>query len=197
MTARKNHTRNKLSDNYIRIEQIDLQKNGKTALKVNLLAVALFVILLLAGAPLLLRYESIAYSGMPGDLIQIVILFIAVALYMIFHELTHAAVMKYYGASSVRFGFTGMYAYAGSTQDYFDKYSYSRIALAPVIVWGIIFTILCLALSSEWFALAYMLQISNISGAAGDIYVVFHFRKYPADTWFRDTGVEMSVYQAE
>ncbi|MGX8688621.1 MAG: DUF3267 domain-containing protein, partial [bacterium] len=86
-------------------------------------------------------------------------------------ELTHAAVMKAVGGKEVKFGFTGLYAFAGSTVDYFDKSSYRCIALAPLILWGIIFGILTFILPESWFWVAWLLQAGNVGGAAGDVYV--------------------------
>ena len=40
--------------------------------------------------------------------------------------------MKYYGSTKVRFGFTGLYAWAGSGKDWFRKGAYLAVALAPV-----------------------------------------------------------------
>lgn len=188
------HARVNLPDQYKRTEIINLQKDKKTALKVNGLAMVLMVVMIALGVPLT-RFRDIdsALDHWWGCLV----LFGAMVVYGIAHELTHAAVMKFYGGRSVRFGFTGMYAYAGSTEDFFDKHSYFRIALAPFVFWGVVFTAACFLVHGGWFWLFYMLQVMNVSGAGGDIYVVYHFRKYPADTWFRDTGIEMEVFRAE
>lgn len=44
------------------------------------------------------------------------------------------------------------------------------------------------------FWVVYFIQITNISGAAGDLYITFRFRKLPNDILINDTGVEMRVY---
>jgi len=43
----------------------------------------------------------------------------------------------------------------------------------------------------------FFLQITNISGAAGDIYVAAKFSRFPADILVKDTGVDMTVYSCE
>ena len=54
--------------------------------------------------------------------------------YIILHGLTHGAAMQLLGGIKVQFGFTGLYAYAGSESDYFGKIAYRIIALAPLTV---------------------------------------------------------------
>jgi hypothetical protein len=86
-----------------------------------------------------------------------------------------------------------MYAYAGS-EAYFNKKSYIIIALAPVVIWGAVLGVLCAVLPQSWFWVVYLIQIGNISGAAGDFYVTFKFLKLPKDILVNDTGVAMTVY---
>ena len=115
-------------------------------------------------------------------------------IYMVLHEATHAIVMKAVGAKKVIFGFTGMYAFAGSKEDYFDKSSYRLIALAPVVVWGIIFAILTFVVPADYYWVLWLLQVANISGAAGNLYVTFRFWNFPPSILVMDTGIDMTVY---
>ncbi|MBQ9252296.1 MAG: DUF3267 domain-containing protein [Clostridia bacterium] len=87
-----------------------------------------------------------------------------------------------------------MYAFAGSEEDYFDKTSYRLIALAPLIVWGIIFIVLQLAVPQNWFWVVWLWQIGNVAGAAGDVYVTAVLWNKPETILVRDTGVDMTVY---
>lgn len=187
-----------LPDGYREYYSVDLQKDKKTALKVNLFAAALTVI---TGLPMHLAYPIWHLfdmsAGFTEYLVRMVVFILSIFAYVCLHELTHAAVMKYYGAKSVRFGFTGLYAYAGSLEDYFGKFPYIRIALAPVIVWGIILLIPTFFVHGPWLWVIFFLQITNISGAAGDIYVAAKFSRFPADILVKDTGVDMTVYSCE
>ena len=113
--------------------------------------------------------------------------------YIVLHELTHAVCMKHYSKEKVRFGFTGMYAFAGSDAYYYKK-PYLVIALAPVVVWGIVLLALNLALPIDWFWPVYAIQISNLAGAAGDAYVTWRMWQLPGDVLVRDSGTAMNVY---
>ena len=92
-----------------------------------------------------------------------------------------------------KYGFKLCYAYAGS-RAYFDRRSHNVIALAPLLVWGIVLFALERALPAEWFWLFYVVQISNVSGSMGDVYCVFALRKYPSDILIQDTGTRMRIF---
>ena len=131
------------------------------------------------------------------DMLPLLVIMVAGLAYLVLHEFTHGAVMKLFGATKLRFGYTGLYAYAGSETDYFGKTAYILVALAPLVVWGVIITAILLVVPRNWFWTAYVLQMINIAGAAGDIYVSVKFSKMPDDILVMDTGVEMKVYSSK
>ncbi|MBO5211005.1 MAG: DUF3267 domain-containing protein [Clostridia bacterium] len=185
---------NTLPDGYSQIYEIDLQKNKKKSLLVNGIA---FIISVLMIAPMCFYIpitELFSFrEGMAQYLIRFGVLLGLLIIYMVLHELVHGITMKLCGTKKVRYGFTGMYAFAGS-DDYYDKKSYITIALAPVVLWGVVIAIVNFFVPREWFWVVYFLQIMNISGAAGDMYVTFKFAKMPKDILVRDHGVGMKVY---
>ena len=127
---------------------------------------------------------------------RVIVLMVSMIAYLILHEAVHGIAMKICGTKKVKYGFTGLYAYAGS-DDFYDKKSYIFIALAPVVLWGIVLAVVNCFVSENWFWVVYFIQISNISGAAGDIYVTAKFSKMPSDILVTDCGVGMTVYSAE
>ena len=118
---------------------------------------------------------------------------LGLTLYIILHELVHAAAMRLSGTQKVNFGFTGLYAFAGSA-DYYDRPHYILIALAPIVVWGVVLGLLCALVPPAWFWVVYIIQVTNISGAAGDLYVTYRMAKLPPDLLVQDSGVRMTVY---
>lgn len=192
------HCTQTLPENYRELLSIDLQKDKKTALLVNMAAVGAMVVLALIGLLLVPFRTLLDFSqGFGPYFLRLGALLAGMFAYIVLHELTHAAVMKAYGAKKLRFGFTGMYAYAGSEEDYFAKRPYRQIALAPLVVWTLIFGLLSALVPQEWFWVVWILQIANVSGAAGDVYVTLRLLRLPRDLLVRDTGVAMTVYSAE
>ena len=83
------------------------------------------------------------------------------------------------------------------TKGKYDKKNYFFIALAPVILWGVVLAILNVFVPEQWFWVVYYIQIANVSGAAGDLYVTVKFSKMPKDILVTDSGVEMKVYSKQ
>jgi hypothetical protein len=185
---------NILPDGYGQIYEIDLQKNKKKMLLVNGIA---FLISVLMVVPMCFYIPITELFSFEKGILQYFIRFAALfglsIVYMVLHELVHGITMKLCGTKRVKYGFTGLYAFAGS-DDYYDKKSYITIALAPVVLWGVVIAIINCFMPREWFWVVYFLQIMNISGAAGDMYVTFKFSKMPKDILVRDYGVGMKVY---
>jgi len=66
--------------------------------------------------------------------------------------------------------------------------------LAPVVFWGIVLAVINVLVPLEWFWVVYFIQIINLSGAAGDLYVTVKFSRLPSDILVQDYGVGMTVY---
>ncbi len=181
---------------YQEIFSLDLQNGKKAPMFVNMIALSIAVIMFV---PMnffmpLTRYLFFDMTkGFHFYILRWVVFILASLSYIILHELVHGMTMKYFGCQKVKYGFIGLYAYAGS-EDFFDKKSYIVIALAPVVLWGIVLLIINLLVSDEWIWIVYLIQITNISGAAGDFYVTAKFLKMPEDILVKDRGVSMTVY---
>lgn len=186
-----------LPEYYKEILRIDLQKDKKLALIVNILAIVIAVVLAVPAhfvVPIFSLFNM--ESGFGNYLLRFAVLLVAIVLYMVLHELVHGAVMKLCGTKKVKYGFTGMYAFAGS-DDYYDKKAYLIIALSPVVLWGILLAVWSCFVSPEWFWVIYLVQITNLSGAAGDLFVTVKFLKLPKDILVKDYGVSMVVYSRQ
>lgn len=188
---------NSLPEGYKEIFSVNLQKDKKKAIWLNLAALAIMVVMvvpMLFVIPISTMYDM--SQGLGAYTIRWIVLLVALIGYIILHELVHGITMKYYGTKKVKYGFTGMCAYAGS-DDYYDKKSYLTIALAPIVVWGIVLLILNFIVPTDYFWVVYFIQICNISGAVGDLYVTAKFSKMPRDILIQDYGVGMTVYSKE
>lgn len=183
-----------LPEGYKELFSINLQKDKKLAVLVNGLAVVIAVPLVLAGnaaVPISALFSM--EKGMGAYLLRFAALMLGLLAYMALHELVHGVFMRLFSGLKPRYGFTGLYAYAGSGA-YFDKRRYIVVALAPVVIWGAALLLLCPALPREWFWVGYLIQVSNLSGAAGDLYVTCRFSRLPADILVQDSGIAMTVY---
>ncbi len=185
-----------LPEGYREIFAVDLQRDKRMALCINLIAVMIAVVMGVGmhfAVPITTLFDL--SDGFAAYIVRFAVLMVGLVAYIILHELVHAAAMRYFGCPKVKFGFTGMYAFAGSDW-YFDKLSYLVIALAPVVIWGVVLAVLNLLMPASYFWVVYIIQITNISGAAGDLYVTCRFARMPRDILVGDSGVAMKVYSA-
>ena len=113
-------------------------------------------------------------------------------LYIPLHELTHGLSMLLLSGVRPRYGIKLPYAWCGSDV-WFDRRSHNITALAPVVVWGIVFHAMIMLLPGEWFWPVFLVQLSNLSGSAGDIYCVWLLSHMEGDLLIQDTGTRMRI----
>ena len=124
-----------LPERYEAAASVDLQNDKRKALLVNGLSAAVMLLMILLGH-FLIRPVTDLFGfddTNSGWFLRIAVMMAGLFVYVILHELAHAAAMKSFGAKQVRFGFTGLYAFAGSEADYFGKTAYLWISTVPLI----------------------------------------------------------------
>ena len=183
---------NILPDEYREIYSVDLQKDSKIAIIINVLALIIAVAMIV---PMHFAVPIFSAFTAESNLIECIALILLIVVYMILHEMVHGIAMKICGTKKIKYGFTGLYAFAGS-DDYYDKKSYIFIALAPVVLWGVVIAVINIFVPLSWFWVVYFIQVMNLSGAAGDLFVTVKFIKMPKDILIKDSGVGMTVYSA-
>ena len=181
-----------LPEGYKEILSVDLQGNKRQLLIVNGAALVISIIMAVIGILIRPIHLATDRDSLTRLMIGMLIIVVGTVLYMVLHEAVHGIFMRAFSEVKPRFGFTGLYAYAGSDA-YYAKIPYITIALAPVVIWGIVLLLLNLLIPAYFWSI-YFIQITNISGAAGDLYVTLKFMRMPSDILVHDTGVSMTVY---
>ena len=183
-----------LPEDFGEIYSLNLQKDKRTAIIVNLLALAIAAVMAVS---MNFFVPVTSFFDMSGGIVRyflrLAALIVLMVLYMVLHELVHGVAMKLCGTKRVKYGFTGLYAFAGS-EDYYDKKSYIFIALAPIVLWGTVLAAVNFFVPTEWFWIVYMIQLINISGAAGDLFAAVKFSRMPKNILIQDSGVSMRVF---
>ena len=185
-----------LPEGYREILHIDLQKDKKLMLTVNILAAVIMAAMFAAVIWVVPLSTMFDFEDLTGMWLKTMAMALGYLAYMVLHEAVHGIVMRHYCDAKVTFGFTGMYAFAASKAYYCRKH-YLVIALAPIVVWGIILGILNFMVPLSWFYVVYFIQAGNISGAAGDLYVTWRMSRLPEDILVQDDGVSMTVFSAQ
>lgn len=183
-----------LPEDYGEIYSLNLQKDKRAAIIINLLALAIAAVMAVS---MNFFVPVTSFFDMSGGIVRyflrLAALIVLMVLYMVLHELVHGIAMKLCGTKRVKYGFTGLYAFAGS-EDYYDKKSYIFIALAPIVLWGTVLAAVNFFVPTEWFWIVYMIQLINISGAAGDLFAAVKFSRMPKNILIQDSGVSMRVF---
>lgn len=183
-----------LPEDYGEIYSLNLQKDKRAAIIVNLLALAIAAVMAVSMnffVPVTSVFDM--SGGIVRYFLRLAALIVLMVLYMVLHELVHGIAMKLCGTKRVKYGFTGLYAFAGS-EDYYDKKSYIFIAPAPIVLWGTVLAAVNFFVPTEWFWIVYMIQLINISGAAGDLFAAVKFSRMPKNILIQDSGVSMRVF---
>lgn len=176
---------------YREVRKIDLMRSKREAVIINVLALAITVVMIALG--FLLCPSSGSLRVGLGTFLSIGALLVGIVFYMILHELVHGVFMQAFSGVRPRYGFTGMYAYAGSGA-LFSRRQYLLIAFAPVVLLGAALAVLNVAFYETAFWVVYIVQVVNISGAAGDLYVGCLIARANNSVLIRDTGTDMTLF---
>lgn len=179
---------------YLPAVQLDLLHDRRQMTIVTTLNLVITVVMVLAAV---LRGHPISFriTDYGGYLLKLAACVLGILLYLALHELVHGLVTTLNGAKAF-YGFRVAYAYAGS-RAYFSRSAYIAVALAPVIVWGLVLALVLPLIPAGWFWVVYLIQVMNLGGAAGDYYVTYRILKMPPDTLVQDTGIEMTFFTKE
>ena len=178
---------------YKECTKIDLVKNKKEALLVNIYGIIIMVVMAVF-IPLLIMGGIIEFNLETTFPIFFIVLLISLILYIPLHEIVHGTVLKKYTDEKLSFGWKLVYAYCGSKEAVVDRKEYYAVALAPLLVFSVVFISLMVlnpSLSLVW----YVMEIMNVSGSVGDIYVSIKLRKEKSrDILITDSGTDMSFW---
>lgn len=178
---------------YAELAHIDFQHDKKLAVLINALSLVTAAAMIAVAAACVPFRLLLGADDSQINLIRPVTLLISILLYTVLHELVHGVFMKLFSGIHADYGFTSLYPYAGS-RAYFSKKYDILISLAPVVILGIVLAILNFAVPADWFWVVYLIQVVNVSGAVGDVYVTCKICGMPSDILVRDAGVSMTVY---
>ena len=178
---------------YKECTRIDLVKNKKEALLVNIYGIIIMVVMAVF-IPLLIMGGIIEFNLETTFPLFFIVLLISLILYIPLHEIVHGTVLKKYTDEKLSFGWKLVYAYCGSKEAVVDRKEYYAVALAPLLVFSVVFISLMVlnpSLSLVW----YVMEIMNVSGSVGDIYVSIKLRKEKSrDILITDSGTDMSFW---
>lgn len=177
------------------VKTIDLQQDKRLSLRLN----AASVILCAALISLMALFCPLELFPASADTVweyaaPALLLVVLSAAYVLLHELVHGLFFHLYSKDRVRFGVHFLYAFAGMPNWYFDRRSYLVIGLSPVVLLGLALLLPLFFLQGSWFWIVYLIEVLNLSGSAGDLYVFYWMIRLPNDLLINDDGMNMRFY---
>ncbi len=185
----------KLPNNYQQRMEIDLNKNKKLAVWVNLSSILL--LLPFASFYYIFFFKPFAIPKISSLIINSIVFIFGLIAAIILHEAIHGITFKAYSPKAkIKFGFTGLYAYAGNSSGYYYKNAYNTIAIMPCvcITLALIITLFFVRNYSDIFFVIYAIMSIHFTACFGDFYVCFVLSKLPNHTYILDNGTSMNLY---
>lgn len=188
----KNLTFLHLPDGYRLFREIRLEKDRKAQIFMITGQLVLMAVMIYLGFR---RCSPAVIFSQEGFQIALRLAAMAVGLfvYIIGHEWVHGVFIRIFSGEPAAFGFRKGMAYAAS-KAYFSKWPYVIIALAPLIVWGVLLGFLTGDVGEQGFWYIYAVQIFNVAGAVGDIYVSIVVLGMPKNVLVIDEGTAMKFF---
>ena len=177
-----------LPPNYQFDMKMDLKKDKKINIAIQ--ALCLFIVAIMIGLAMWLNFPT-KNNWSTGATILVTVAMCAV--YMIMHELIHGVFLKLFSSVKPKYFARFPFLCTGS-EAYFNKRSFSIIALAPVVIWGILLVAMLIFLPTNYFLSVFIVTTLNFAGAAGDYFQVCTISKLSPRALIQDDGKETKVF---
>jgi hypothetical protein len=191
-----------LPENYTSAGTLDLSKDRRALVLMNVLAVGLLIGFGFLFLVILIRVRPLDVSGTmnfsvsgPIDILLFVLYMAALyAAVIILHEAVHGIFFWLYTRSKPKFAFKVWYAYATAPGWYFPRNQYAVIAIAPLVVLSLLGIILFLFVPAGLLTLVLLFITFNASGAVGDMVVFAWLFTKPPTCLASDQGDAVTLF---
>lgn len=185
----KSHS--KLPLNYELAYSIDLEKDTKMMLLMNIFSVLLMLPFALG---IYIYVQLVGEFDYTFDLTQMLLVFLSFFIIIFIHELIHGLFFKLGTKEKINYKFH-IYAVSASVKGvYFYKKHYLLVGIAPFIIITPILLLAMFLFPTISFPI-YITIALHTAGCIGDFYVFLKVLKYPNDALIEDTGVGMFIYK--
>lgn len=190
-----------LPENYRLLRTIDLRKEPRLVILLNLIGLLLFAVfggLLIAVMVMFhpnIQASTFSFSGSFLQILRsILIVLAAYALSLVLHEIIHGAFFWLFTRAIPKFGIGSAYAYAAAPEWYMPRNLYLVVGLAPLIVITLVGLMLLPVLPANSLLVWWFVLTTNASGAVGDMFVVGWLLLKTPLTMINDQGDKIDVY---
>jgi len=187
-----------LPEGYAQSGEINLKKNKRLAITLNIVAFFVFVLIfyLLSSFAALVRPDLMNTSGSMTAGGWAVLVGLVVILFTI-HELIHGFFFWVFTRSKPVFALRLFYAYAGASDWYIPTRQFAFVAVGPLVIIGAVGLLLILLAPIRWIMFIIFFVAMNTGGSAGDLLVLTRLVKLPPTCLANDTGDVVTFYERQ
>ncbi len=181
---------------YIQSGQIDLKKDKRLAILLNIGSFLVFAIsfYLLSAFTVWVRPNIITFSGT----ITVANMLSAIGLTVIIlllHEGIHGLFFWIFSRSRPVFGLRPLYAYFGAPTWFFPRRQYAIAALGPLVIIAAVGLLFLMLAPAGWVLMIAFLVAINTGGAIGDIFVFNRLLKSSPTSFANDNGDVVTFFE--
>lgn len=195
-----------LPENYIEIGSLNLEKNTRALLILNLIGAGLLVLsgwLFIRAAFWLrpdeagqvIRMSDYFSIGLSQALRWIALLLAITAGMLLLHEAIHGLFFWLFTKMRPVFGIGPGYAYAAAPGWFLPGRQYLVVGLAPLVVISVMSFLLLAVAPPGWFLPVILFASFNASGAVGDIAVAIWLLRQSRECLANDRGDAVTLYK--
>lgn len=185
-----------LPGEYVQSAEINLKKNKRLAVLLNIVA---FFVFMLSFIPLSMLAGALrpGTTNMSGSITlgSLFILIGLAVLVLIMHEWFHGFLFWLFTRSRPVFALRLSYAYAAAPTWYIPSRQYALVALAPLVIIAVAGLFLMLVVPISWLLIIALLVALNTGGAIGDLYVFTRLLKASKTSIVNDSGDIVTFYE--
>jgi len=185
-----------LPEGYTQSGEIDLKKNKRLAITLNIGAffVAVLSFYLLSSFSVLVRPGLMNTSGTITASALAVLVGLVVMLLTI-HELIHGFFFWVFTRSRPVFAIRLFYAYAGAPAWYIPTRQYAFVTVGPLVIIDAVGLLLMLLGPESWVLFIAFVVAFNTGGSMGDLLVLTRLFKLSPTSLVNDTGDVITFYE--
>ena len=189
-----NNSTKTLPEGYVQSGEINLKKNRRLAIALNLAALPIavfsfFLLLFFAG---FVRPSLMNTTGTITVGVWVVVLML---LLFTIHELIHGFFFWVFTRSRPVFALRLFYAYAGAPDWYIPTRKFMIVALGPLVIIGVVGMLLMLLVPESWVVLIAIMVALNTGGSVGDLLIFTRLLKLSPSNLANDTGDVITFYE--
>jgi hypothetical protein len=183
-----------LPDNYRLTQEINLLKDTKLAIWLNVVALVLIIPVVTGlvlfihathpesnvnGIRIIFSFQSILFA---------LALLATIIITLLFHEVIHGIFFWIFTHSRPVFAIRYAYAYAAAPGWYIPSLDYAVIGLSPLILIDILSLVLLASCPPGWILVWSCVIALNTTGAVGDLYIIGNLLRHSNHCLVLDTG---------